>query len=64
MIEKWMADVVGRMHLHGITAKKLAEELNWNSKYLSQVLNGRVNPKGAEEKVKSALEMLISRTAA
>jgi DNA transposition AAA+ family ATPase len=49
------------MHLSGITAKHLAAEVGWNPKYLSQVLNSRVNPKGAEEKLKAALNRIIER---
>jgi hypothetical protein len=32
-----------------------------NPKYLSQVLNSHVNPKGAEEKLTAALERIIAR---
>ena len=61
MPEKWTADLLGEMHLAGVTAKQLAAEVGWNSKYLSVVLNGHKNPKGAEEKLKSALERLKSK---
>lgn len=61
MIAQWTGDVIGKMHTYGITAKQLAAEIGWNEKYLSQVLNCRVNPKGAEEKVRAALDRLIER---
>ena len=61
MPAQWTAVIIGQMHLNDITAKQLAEELGWNSKYLSQVLNSRVNPKGAEEKVTAALGRIIKR---
>lgn len=54
----WTADVIGEMHINGITGKRLAAEIGWNSKYLSQVLNGHETPKGAEEKIRSALSKL------
>lgn len=59
MLAQWIGEVVGQMHQHGITKKTLAEEVGWNPKYLSQVLHGRVNPRGAEEKIRAALNRLI-----
>ena len=60
MPAKWTADLLGEMHLAGVTAKQLAAEVGWNPKYLSAVLNGHKEPKGAEEKLKAALGRLIS----
>lgn len=60
MPAQWTADVIGEMHLNGVTGKALAAEIGWNPKYLSQVLNGHETPKGAEMKVRSALERLLS----
>lgn len=57
--EEWTGEVVGSLHTNRITAKELAEELGWHPKYLSQVLNGRDKPKGAEEKVRGALAAII-----
>lgn len=59
--ELWTADVIGNMHLMGVTAKELASEIGWNDKYLSQILNGHAKPKKAEEKVRAALERLKER---
>lgn len=47
------------MHNNGITNKMLAEEIGWNEKYLSTVLNSSDPPKKAEKKVTAALERLI-----
>ena len=60
MLEKWTGEVVGLLHVHGISAKELAAKLGCNSKYLSTVLNGHKTPKNAEEKCKAALNELIS----
>lgn len=60
MPAQWTADLIGEMHLHGITAKQLAEKVGWNPKYLSTVLNGHRNPKNAEQTLSKALEELIS----
>ena len=61
MPAQWTADIIGQLHLNGITAKELATEVEWHPKYLSQVLNSRVNPKGAEEKLTAALDRIIQR---
>lgn len=55
----WTGDIVKDLHLHGISAKQLAEKLGWNSKYLSTVLNGHRNPAGAEVKIRAALKEMI-----
>ena len=60
MPAQWTADVIGEMHLNGVTGKQLAAEIGWNPKYLSQVLNGHESPKGAEAKVRAALGKLLS----
>ena len=59
MPAQWTGKVVGEMHNNGITNKMLAEEIGWNEKYLSTVLNSSDPPRKAEEKVTAALERLI-----
>lgn len=59
MPAQWTADIVGKMHLHGITAIELSNQLDYNPKYVSAVLNGRREPKGAEERFRKALDELI-----
>lgn len=60
MPPQWTADLIGKMHLHGISAKQLADKVGWNPKYLSTVLNGHRVPKNAEQKLNVALDELIS----
>ena len=60
MPAQWTAEVIGKMHLNGITAKRLAAEVGWHEKYLSVVLNGHREPKNAEATLKAALNRLIS----
>ena len=60
MLAQWTADLVGKMHLHKIKAKELAEKVDWNEKYLSAVLNGKRQPGKAEAKLNAALDELIS----
>ena len=61
MPAQWTGSIVGEMHLYGIKGIELAIELDWNPKYLSTVLNSEDPPKGAQEKVTSALYRLIER---
>lgn len=61
MPAQWTAKLIGEMHLAGVTAKQLAAEVGWHEKYLSAVLNGHREPKGAEEKLWLALKRLDRR---
>lgn len=61
MPAQWTGEVVGKIHNNRLTAKELAEELGWNDKYLSQVLNSENPPKNAEQKVNDALGRIIER---
>lgn len=60
MPAQWTADLIGKMHLNRITAKQLAAEAGWHEKYLSAVLNGHREPKGAEQTLREALSRIIS----
>lgn len=59
MPAQWTGELIGEMHLKGVTAKQLAAEVGWNPKYLSVVINGHVEPKGAEAKLRAALKRLV-----
>lgn len=61
MPAQWTAELIGKMHINGVTAKQLAEEIGWNSKYLSTVVNGHREPKNAEAMLNGALEKIIER---
>lgn len=60
MPAQWTADLVGKMHLHKIKAKELAEKVGWNEKYLSAVLNGKRQPRKAEAELNAALDEMIA----
>ena len=59
MPARWTADLLGKMHFAGVTAKQLAAEVGWNPKYLSVVLNGHREPNGAEERFRTAVQEII-----
>lgn len=61
MPAQWTADLIGEMHLAGVTAKQLAKEAGLNPKYLSAILNGHCNPKNAERVLRTALKQLIEK---
>ena len=61
MPAQWTGRIVGEIHNYGLTAKELAREVDWNDKYLSQVLNSENPPKDAERKLTDALNRLIGR---
>ena len=59
MPAQWTAQILGEMHLHGVTAKKLAQKLGLHEKYVSAIMNGHKEPAGAEIKFRTALEEII-----
>lgn len=60
MPAQWTADVIGKMHIHNITAKQLSAQLGYHPKYVSAVFNGKREPKGAEQRFRQALDELIA----
>lgn len=61
MPAQWTANLLGEMHLAGVTAKQLAAEAGWHEKYLSAVLNGHREPKNAEQTLRAALDRLTEK---
>lgn len=61
MPAQWTAELVGEMHLNGVSKKQLAEQLNVTPEYVSMVLNGHRDPKGAEVRFKEAVKELIGQ---
>jgi uncharacterized protein YnzC (UPF0291/DUF896 family) len=59
-LESWIAEVVGKMHIHKITQVELAERIGIRRDYLNKILNGFDKPANAEERVKKALDELIT----
>ncbi|MBW7573881.1 helix-turn-helix domain-containing protein [Caproiciproducens faecalis] len=61
MPEQWTAEIIGEMHLNGITAKQLAAQLGYNPKYVSAVLNGHRSPKKAKQAFRESLKELVQQ---
>lgn len=61
MPNEWTADVVGRMHLAGITGKQLAEECGYTNSYLSAVLHGKKGDDTTRQRILDALSRLEDR---
>lgn len=61
MRAQWTAQLIGTMHLYGITQIQLAEKLQVTAEYVNMVLNGRRSPKSAEVKFGKAVEDLIKK---
>ena len=58
--KNWTGDLVGLMHVHKISKKQLADHIGVTREYVSLVLNGHREPKGAEEQFKAAVNEIIS----
>ena len=61
MLAQWIAEIVGEMHIAGITSTQLAAEAGWHEKYLSAVINGHRSPKNAEKVLRGAIERLLEK---
>ncbi|MBQ9841584.1 MAG: helix-turn-helix transcriptional regulator [Clostridia bacterium] len=60
----WIAEVIGKMHVHKITQTALAEHMGVRRDYISRVLNGGRNP--SEEtaaKIVAAVDEMIAEKA-
>lgn len=64
MREEWTGEVVGKMHVEGITVSDLAKEMCCGKSYVSMILNGLRKPPNAQERVEKALERCIARQSA
>ena len=60
MSAQWTGDIIGKMHIHHIQKKRLAEQIGVTPEYLSMVVHGHRSPPGAEQRFRSALDALIA----
>ena len=52
-------DVVGKMHVYGITYESLANRLGWTKAYLGMLLNGKRPTSKARGRIESELDAMI-----
>ena len=55
MLERWLGDVVGEMHIQNISQKQIASHLGVTEEYISMVLNGHRKPTGIENRIRNAI---------
>lgn len=60
MPAQWTGELIGKMHNAGIKKKELAAHLGLHEKYVSAVLNGKDNPKNAEQRFNDAYTSLVA----
>ena len=60
MPAQWTADLIGEMHLAKVSKRQLAEHLGVTPEYVSMVLNGHREPAGAAQRLRDALNQIIS----
>ncbi len=58
MLDSWIADVVGRMRISGITNRQLAEESGYAYTYVSTVLHGVKGDENTKTRIMDALARL------
>lgn len=61
MLDSWIADVVGRMRIAGITNRQLAEESGYAYTYVSMVLHGVKGDENTKTRIMDALARLEKR---
>lgn len=61
MISVWIGELVGDMHRHKISKKRLSEELGLTKEYISAILNGHRSPPGIEKRMRDALDRIIEK---
>ncbi|MEG1075007.1 MAG: helix-turn-helix transcriptional regulator [Ruthenibacterium sp.] len=59
MSAQWTAAFFGELKCNHISQKLLAEKIGVTPEYVSIILNGKREPKGAESKFRTALDKLI-----
>ena len=59
-MDNWIETAVGKMHINKITQIELADCLGVTNDYVSMILNGRRSPKGAKERILTAIDEIIA----
>lgn len=61
--EAWTGEIVGLLHVYGLTQADLAEEMGVTKEYISMLLNGKKTAAGAEDRMKAAIQKLKENSA-
>ena len=62
MPAQWTGEIVGKMHLARITQTALAAHMGVTREYVTNILNGKRNPKGAEARFRAAVDALAAQS--
>lgn len=63
-MDKWIATAVGLMHINKITQIQVAKKMGVTNDYINMILNGKMSPKNAEERIMRAINEIISEKGA
>ena len=58
-MEAWIAEVVGKMHIHRITQEAVAERVGVRREHICKVLGGKENGAKLKDKILTAVDDLI-----
>lgn len=59
-MDKWIATAVGLMHINKITQIQVAKKMGVTNDYINMILNGKLAPKNAEERIMRAINEIIA----
>ena len=58
-METWIAEVVGKMHIHRITQEALAERVGVRREHICKVLGGKESGVKLKDKILTAVDEMI-----
>lgn len=60
MVNEWIGEAIGLMHINKIQAKEVAKHIGITPEYFSMIMNGKKKPKNAEQKIMKAISEIIA----
>lgn len=57
--EAWTGEIVGLLHINNLTQADIAEKMGVTKEYVSMLLNGKKTAKGAEERMRQAINEIL-----
>ena len=61
MPEMWTGQIIGKLHVNGITQRQLAEEMGLTEQYVSMLLNSVKPSASAEERMDAAISAILEK---